>query len=177
MSDIGLYSGPAFTAMDGKGRFSIPAAMRHLVQASSGGQNRLCLTKHEEYRCVIGFGHSYQQALRADIDREEQLALARGESYSRAAAMQRKFGLLEDVPFDDGGRFFISPFLKKLCGIDDIVFINGSGDYFELWNPHVLIETDGVYDALKLAAEFALEDWEKNPKNPKPKNPRTGGAK
>jgi MraZ protein len=172
MSDIGLYSGPAFTAMDGKGRFSIPAAMRHIVQASSGGQNRLCLAKHEEYRCVIGFGHSYQQALRADIDREEQVALARGESYSRAAAMQRKFGLLEDVPFDDGGRFFLSPFLKKLCGIDDVVFINGSGDYFELWNPHVIMATDGVYDALKLAAEFALEEWGKNPKNPK-----RGGAK
>src|SRR3546814_9279965 len=75
---------------------------------------------------------SYQQALRANIDHEEQLALARGEGYNRAAAMQRKFGLLEDVPFDDGGRFFISPFLKKLCSIDDIVFINGSGDYFEL---------------------------------------------
>src|SRR3546814_14029166 len=75
--------------------------------------------------------------------------------------MQRKFGLLEDVPFDDGGRFFISPFLKKLCSIDDIVFINGSGDYFELWNPQVLLATDCVYDALKLAAEFALEEWEK----------------
>src|SRR3546814_12343481 len=83
-----------------------------------------------------------------------------------------KFGLLEDVPFDDVGRFFISPFLKKLCSIDDIVFINGSGDYFELWNPQVLLATDGVYDALKLAAEFALEEWEKNPKNPK-----RGGAK
>src|SRR3546814_3859961 len=94
-------------------------------------------------------------------------SLARGEGYNRAAAMQRKFGLLEDVPFDDGGRFFISPFLKKLCSIDDIVFINGSGDYFELWNPQVLLATDGVYDALKLAAEFALEEWEKNPKNPK----------
>ncbi|MCF8707541.1 division/cell wall cluster transcriptional repressor MraZ [Rhizorhapis sp. SPR117] len=165
MLEVGLYSGPAFTAMDGKGRFSIPASMRHVVQASSGGQNRLCLTKHEDFNCVIGFGHSYQQAMRADIDREEQLASARGEGYSRAAAMQRKFGLLEDVPFDEGGRFFISPFLKKLCGIEDIVFINGSGDYFELWNPHALIATDGVYDALKLAAEFALEEWEKNPKN------------
>src|SRR3546814_10360872 len=100
--------------MDSKGRFSVPASMRHIVQASSNGQNRLCLTKHEEYPCVIGFGHSYQQALRANIDHEEQLALARGEGYNRAAAMQRKFGLLEDVPFDDGGRFFISPFLKKL---------------------------------------------------------------
>lgn len=172
MSEIGLYSGPAFTAMDSKGRFSVPASMRHIVQASSNGQNRLCLTKHEEYPCVIGFGHSYQQALRANIDHEEQLAPTRGEGYNRAAAMQRKFGLLEDVPFDDGGRFFISPFLKKLCSIDDIVFINGSGDYFELWNPQVLLATDGVYDALKLAAEFALEEWEKNPKNPK-----RGGAK
>src|SRR3546814_6123389 len=74
----------------------ISASMRHIVQASSNGQNRLCLTKHEEYPCVIGFGHSYQQALRANIDHEEQLALARGEGYNRAAAMQRKFGLLED---------------------------------------------------------------------------------
>src|SRR3546814_11417757 len=82
--------------MDSKGRFSVPASMRHIVQASSNGQNRLCLTKHEEYPCVIGFGHSYQQALRANIDHEEQLALARGEGYNRAAAMQRKFGLLED---------------------------------------------------------------------------------
>src|SRR3546814_2310292 len=77
------------------------------------------------------------------------LPISRGEGYNRAAAMQRKFGLLEDVPFDDGGRFFISPFLKKLCSIDDIVFINGSGDYFELWNPQVLLATDGVYDALR----------------------------
>src|SRR3546814_3614484 len=77
--------------MDSKGRFSVPASMRHIVQASSNGQNRLCLTKHEEYPCVIGFGHSYQQALRANIDHEEQLALARGEGYNRAAAMQRKF--------------------------------------------------------------------------------------
>src|SRR3546814_7061128 len=104
---------------------------------------------------------------RANIDHEEQLALARGEGYNRAAAMQRKFGLLGDVPFDDGGRFFISPFLKKLCSIDDIVFINGSGAYFELWNRQVLLATDGVYDALKLTAEFALQEWAKNPKNPK----------
>src|SRR3546814_6266853 len=125
VSEIGLLSCPAFTAMDSKCRFSVPASMRHIVQASSNSQNRLCLTKHEEYPCVIGFGHSYQQALRANIDHEEQLALARGEGYNRAAAMQRKFGLLEDVPFDDGGRLFISPFLTKLCRIDDLVFIHG----------------------------------------------------
>lgn len=165
MSEIGLYSGPAFTAMDSKGRFSIPAAMRHIVQASSGGQNRLCLTKHEEFPCVIGFGLSYQQSLRADIDREERIALDRGEPYNRASAMQRKFGLMDEVTFDDGGRFFLSPFLRKRSQIDDLMFISGSGDYFELWNPRVLMATEGVYEDLKLAAEFAMEQWEANPKN------------
>src|SRR3546814_3726227 len=66
----------------------------------------------------------------------------------------------------------ISDWSSDVCSSDLIVFINGSGDYFELWNPQVLLATDGVYDALKLAAEFALEEWEKNPKNPK-----RGGAK
>src|SRR3546814_13031248 len=103
--------------MDSKGRFSVPASMRHIVQASSNGQNRLCLTKHDEYPCVIGFGHSYQQALRANIDHEAQLAMARGEGYNRAAATQRKLGLQEDVPFEDGGRISIPPYLQTSCSI------------------------------------------------------------
>lgn len=163
----GLYSGPALSVADSKGRFVVPVAMRHLTKENSGGQNRLCVSLHEKFGCAIGFGLAHKQQLADDIDREEERATALGRDYDRDDAWQRKFSIIEDVVFDDGGRFSLPFHIRAMGGIEDMIFFTGAGRHFQMWNPGILETAENVYAPLKQTCRLMVAEWEANPKNRK----------
>lgn len=158
MAVAGLYSGPGISAIDDKGRLAVPANLRNSVPAEGDkGARTLCITRHEKSECLIAFGPDRLQKMLADIEREEEIAVARGDSYDRDDANRRKFGLVETVSLDGSGRFILPPFLKQLSGLDRNAFFHGAGDYFEIWNPEALMASGDSYAPLKQACSFYLE--------------------
>ncbi len=160
MAVPGLFSGPAISAIDDKGRLAVPANLRNSIPADDDspsdakGGRTLCITRHERSDCLIAFGPDRLRKMQDAIEREEEIALARGEDYDRDAANRRKFGLVETVTLDGSGRFIVPPFLKDVGKLDRQVFFHGAGEYFELWDPEVLLARDDSYEPLKQACRF-----------------------
>jgi MraZ protein len=141
VSDVILYSGNAFSVADGKGRFVLPLEMRKLVAQASGGQNRLCLSVHMDNGCATGFGLSHKIHLFEEVEKLEQQAYEAGRPFNADLERENRLGTIEDVNFDDGGRFFLHPDIKEEADIDDAIFFYGVGRYFQLWKPEALVES------------------------------------
>lgn len=159
MAVSGLFSGPAMSAIDDKGRLAVPANLRNSIPADhcasdAKGGRTLCVTRHERSDCLIAFGPDRMRKMLAALDREEEIALQRGDTYDRDGANRRKFGLVETVALDGSGRFIVPPFLKDVGKLDHQVFFHGAGEYFELWDPEILLASDDSYEPLKQACRF-----------------------
>jgi MraZ protein len=120
VSEIILFTGNAFSVADGKGRFVLPLEMRRQVKLSSGGETRLYLSVHGDNPCATGFGESHYNA---DLE------------------LERRLGTIEEVNFDDGGRFAMHPDIKDEYGIADAVFFYGVGRYIQIWKPETLVDS------------------------------------
>ncbi len=157
MAVAGIYSGPALSAVDDKGRLAIPATLRNSIPTAPGEERTLCITKHETARCLIAFGEERLAQLLADIDREEATAIARGEPYDRDQAQRRKFGRTEHVTLDKSGRFLLPGHLRAAANIAGHVFLYGAGRHFELWDVDTLMAADDSYSDTKDVAAWFME--------------------
>ncbi|MDX3901381.1 MAG: division/cell wall cluster transcriptional repressor MraZ [Sphingobium sp.] len=136
-----LYTGNAFSAADGKGRFVLPLEMRRQVKLSSGGENRLCVSLHIENGCATGFGESHRAFLFDEVDELEREARAAGRPFNGDLERELRLGMIEDVNFDEGGRFALSADIRAEIGITDTAFFYGVGRYFQIWKPEALVES------------------------------------
>jgi len=134
------YSGSAISAIDDKGRLSVPATLRKDLIASSNGRT-LCLGLHEKWNCLVGFGLSRKADLLAEIDKEWEAALARGAPFDKDVAGARRFSSIQEMSFDASGRFILPPDLRSIGGLDEKVLFHGIGSTFCLWNPQTLLDT------------------------------------
>lgn len=97
----------------------------------------LCIDKHPNWSCLVGFGLSRQDELDAQLDREEELAWKRGSNFDRDMRASQLFGYLQ-IPFDGSGRFVMPEHLAQLANIEDHLYFHGAGRFFTLWNPREL---------------------------------------
>lgn len=144
-----LFSGNAFSIADGKGRFVLPLDMRKLIKTGSNNETRLCTSIDEARGCATGFGTSHKQALEDEIAEKLHSAIMRGVDYDADAERERLFPLMDEVNFDDGGRFFLSQDIRDETGIADVVFFVGVSRHIQLWSPQRYLESEGRPELLK----------------------------
>ena len=130
-----IYSGHGICTADGKGRLALPLDMRKAIKQSSGDTNRLCITLHPENDCALGFGLSHKHWLESQILADQQAARERGEAFDDEAAREKYFPDLEDLNFDDGGRFFMPDDIKSMMGFGESVLFVGTGRHIQIWAP------------------------------------------
>jgi MraZ protein len=152
----GIYSGPALSAIDDKGRLAIPANLRNSIPAASEDRT-LCITKHERAPCLIAFGEDRMEALLADIEREDAAALARGTAYDRDGAARAKFARTEHATLDKSGRFILPGHLRAAAHMDGPVFLYGAGRHFEIWDVDTLMAAGDGYAELQGLAQYFLD--------------------
>ena len=131
------FHGQGFSLRGDKGRFVLPPSFRHMVREASSGERILCLTSHERWPCLTGFGTSRLEEIDQQLDREEAAALARGQEFDRDLRGSLLFGFLQ-VPFDESGRFVCPDHLAAMAGLDGAAFFNGNGRFFTIWSPEKL---------------------------------------
>lgn len=150
------FSGQAYAPAGDKSRYVLPPAFRKAVKESSEGRI-LCLTKHDRWNCLTGFGLSRREEFETQLDREEAQALARGKDFDREARSSQLNGFAE-LPFDDSGRFVMPEYLRNLAGIGDGLFFQGGGRFFTLWNPAELMKMGDDWATAKAACEALAGD-------------------
>lgn len=109
-------------ALDAKGRLSVPARHREVLQTLCAGH--LTLTKHPE-GCLIVFPRPAWEAFR---DKVAALPMS-------ASGWKRIFlGNAMDVEIDGASRVLVSPELRAAAGLSRDVMLLGMGSHFELWD-------------------------------------------
>lgn len=131
--------------LDGKGRITVPARHREVLQSLSGGQ--LTLTKHPE-GCLLMFPRPAWEEFRDKV-----MALPMG-----AAGWRRVFlGNAMDVEIDASSRVLIAPELRAAVGLHREVRMLGQGRYLELWDQKAYLEHEAAINQSGLPA--ALEGF------------------
>lgn len=109
-------------ALDAKGRLTVPARHREVLQALCGGQ--LTLTKHPE-GCLMVFPRPAWEQFR---DKVAALPMS-------AAGWKRVFlGNAQDVEIDAAARVLVAPELRAAAGLQKDTMLLGMGSHFELWD-------------------------------------------
>lgn len=157
-ASFGGYSGQAYSPAGDKGRYTLPPLFRKAVKDSSDGRI-LCLTKHDRWDCLTGFGLSRDAELQDQLDREEERAIRLGQDFDRDFRASHLYSYLQ-LPFDESGRFVMPEHLRMLAGIEDSLFFQGAGRFFTIWNPAKLAAMGPEWAAAQAACASLLAEAE-----------------
>lgn len=159
MSAFKGYNGQAYSPAGDKGRFVLPPDFRNAIKDSSGDEKTLCIARHHEWPCLVGFGTGYESQLEAQLAHEEEMAVRAGQPFDRDRRRLSLFSYRK-VPFDDSGRFIMPEALRKRAKIESGLYFNGMGTFFTIWAPEMLRELGEEYEDLLLDCEDAMAEAE-----------------
>ena len=151
-----LFNGSALTAVDAKGRLSVPAFIRGVIERRSDAK-AVVIGMHEVSPCLNAYDRGYAKHLFHENERrrlaEEN---AGGDAAAHHARARRTFGLTEDVPYDSSGRIILPPMMRRKGQIEDLALFVGIGGTFEIWNPRLALQSED--EDLKDLAAYRLEE-------------------
>ena len=136
------FRGESHHKIDGKGRVSIPAAFRRVLEAGdpdwTEGLNPTLVIVYGDHRRK--FLECYTIAAMDEVD-AKIAALPRGSQRRR---------ILEDLfqsksqttSVDETGRLVLSAKLRDRIGLTTEALFRGTGDTFQIWKPEVHVETE-----------------------------------
>ena len=153
-----LFQGSALNAVDAKGRVSVPAFLRSVVERR-GDARTIVLAKHESFPCLSAYDPAYAALKHAKLERlfEKQ----EGASEAALEYQQRNlmaFAATEEVPYDSSGRVLLPPMMRQKGQVEDLALFLGVGETFQIWNPQVFLAEPRVPEDMKDIARFRLEE-------------------
>ncbi len=123
-----FFASNATNKVDAKGRVSIPAPFRKVLQAE--GSEVIVLVPEITGRPVIeGFGEAHFAKLAASLEDMNPYS----PEYDALANVV--FGEAQQLPLDDTGRIILSQAFRDLTGITDLAYFVGRANTFQIWNP------------------------------------------
>jgi MraZ protein len=153
-----LFQGSALNAVDAKGRVSIPAFLRSVVERR-GDARTIVLAKHEDFPALSAYDPAYAALKHSKLER-----LLEKEETSPDAALEYQqrnlmaFAATEEVPYDSSGRILFPPMMRLKGQIGELALFLGAGETFQIWNPKLLLADKRIPDDLKDIARFRLEE-------------------
>jgi MraZ protein len=153
-----LFQGSALNAVDAKGRVSVPAFLRGVVERR-GDARSIVLAKHQSFPCLSAYDPAYAALMHAKLERllekEETNAKAQLE-YQQRNLMA--FAATEEVPYDSSGRIVLPPMMRRNGKIEELALFLGAGETFQIWNPALLLKDDRIPEDMKDVARYRLEE-------------------
>ena len=154
-----LFQGSALNAVDAKGRVSVPAFLRSVVERR-GDARTIVLAKHEHFACLSAYDPAYAALKHAKLERLLDKEEA-GNPDAQLEYQQRNliaFAASEEVPYDSSGRIVLPPMMRRKGGIVDLALYLGTGETFQIWNPQALLDDPRIPEDLKDIARYRLEE-------------------
>ncbi len=154
--------------MDAKGRVSIPAAFRRVIEASDPEWK-----EGLRPNIVIVYGDDRQDwlevyTMKAIEEIDEQIEDMQRGSPERLWLEELMHGQSIETTIDDDGRLVLPQKLREKIGLEGEAFFISAGDYFKIWKPETYAETAGSR-ARKLAEAYP-DDFD--PRSLLPARPR-----
>lgn len=129
------FLGNALNGIDSKNRVSIPASFRDVISLRSEPRT-VILAPAERAECLVGYDAGYATKMRTELEAR----FAGDYSDARDDRFRAAFGSAEKASIDDTGRIILSQSMKDTGEIDRLALFWGMGAFFEVWNPHRLVE-------------------------------------
>lgn len=153
-----LFQGSALNAVDAKGRVSVPAFLRSVIERR-GDAKTIVLAKHESFPCLSAYDPAYAALKHAKLERllekEETNPDAQIE-YQQRNLMA--FAATEETPYDSSGRILFPPMMRRKGQIEDLALFLGAGETFQVWNPRLFLAEKTIPEDMKDIARFRLEE-------------------
>ena len=118
-----MFRGQFEHSIDAKGRLSIPAKFREVLQAKASA--RLIVTSYD--RCA------YAYAL-PDFEEIQKKAAAQPQTDTQRAFMRRFVGGAHECEIDNTGRILVPPPVRSYASLSHDVMLVGVGKRFEIWS-------------------------------------------
>lgn len=122
------FTGSATHKVDAKGRVSLPAEFRKVLEAV-GSTHVVILPQMNRPDTHTGLSQLGYQNL---LDQIEAMELDHDE---REAMSLRFMSNARQIPVDDAGRIVLARDLRDMIGVDGEVLFAGNASTFELWEP------------------------------------------
>ena len=147
------FRGEFHQKVDGKGRVSIPAQFRRVLEAGDPGWSD---GKTPEFVIVYGdHRRKYLECytIQAIDEVDDQIADMQRGSVERKMLETLFSGQSTQIGVDDTGRIVLTKKLREKIGIEDEAFFIAKGDTFQMWKPE-------TYEAEELSkTEAWLEEF------------------
>jgi len=153
-----LFQGSALNAVDAKGRVSIPAFLRSVIERR-GDARTIVLAKHEAFPALSAYDPGYAALKHSKLERlleKEETSPDAQLEYQQRNLMA--FAATEEVPYDSSGRILMPPMMRRKGEIGDLALFLGTGETFQIWNPELLLADKRIPEDLKDIARFRLEE-------------------
>ena len=153
-----LFQGSALNAVDAKGRVSVPAFLRSVIERR-GDARTIVLAKHDSFACLSAYDPAYAALRHEKLERlleKQETDPAAELDYARRTMMA--FGATEEVPYDSSGRIIVPPMMRKKGQLDELALFIGVGETFQIWNPKLFLADKNIPDDMKDIARFRLEE-------------------
>jgi MraZ protein len=153
-----LFQGSALNSVDAKGRVSVPAFLRSVIERR-GDARTITLAKHESFPALSAYDPAYAALKHSKLERlleKEETNPDAQLDYEQRNLMA--FAATEEVPYDSSGRIVLPPMMRRKGGIDDLALFLGAGETFQIWNPKLFLAEPRVPDDMKDIARFRLEE-------------------
>lgn len=153
-----LFQGSALNGVDAKGRVSVPAFLRTVIERR-GDSRTIVLAKHEIYPCLSAYDPAYaalkHQKIERLLEKNEQQADAQ-LAYNQSNLLA--FAISEEVPYDSTGRILLPTMMRRKGGIAELALFLGVGETFQIWNPNTLLGDERIPEDLKDVCRYRLEE-------------------
>lgn len=153
-----LFQGSALNAVDAKGRVSIPAFLRSVIERR-GSARTITLAKHEVFPCLTAYDPAYSAVKHSKLERlleKEETSPDSALDYQQRNLMA--FAATEEVPYDSSGRILFPPMMRMKGKIAELALFLGAGETFQIWNPEIFLGDDRIPDDMKDIARFRIEE-------------------
>ena len=147
-----LFLDTIVNKVDGKGRVSIPADYRALLEQQ---ETELVAYRSFTSPCIECCTSEMMDKFAGDIDRSfDTFSAEQDDLTSLIYADAREF------PFDSTGRIVLTEKLMKHAGITDRAAFVGKGKTFQIWNPEAYAAEEEKIRARAIEKRFSLKSRE-----------------
>ena len=153
-----LFQGSALNAVDAKGRVSVPAFLRAVIE-KRGAARTIVLAKHDSFPALSAYDPAFAAMRHAKLERlleKEETGPDAELEYQRRNMMA--FAATEETPYDTSGRIVLPPMMRRKGGIEDLALFLGTGETFQIWNPKLFLGDSRIPEDMKDIARFRLEE-------------------
>ena len=152
-----LYHGYALQAIDRKGRVAIPNRLRDAL-LNNADERVVMIGDETGLPCMVAYDRPWSRLLKTRLEEDYAVARSQGGQIDRALDALQNFGNVDEVAFDEAGRFVLPSYVLEAVELDDYAFFAGVGDTFHIWNPRTLLANQSVPDGTRKRCAFAMKE-------------------